>query len=193
MASIAVAMAQTVYSVNAVGYVKVGPIASQGFFLAANPLNLPTNSLAAVLPDVPNNTVVFKLVGGTFSAFTKRATGWSAETTLNPGEGFFIQNKSADPLTITFVGEVLQGTQTSTYPAGFSILGSKVPQEGKLETDLGFTAQTNDQVFQLVNGTYTATTKRATGWTEPVIPVGNGFFFKAVAAGTWSRTFNVNQ
>jgi hypothetical protein len=197
VASIAAAMAQTVYSVNAVGYVKIGPIPANGFFLAANPLSLPDNSIALVLPDVPNNTVIYKLTGGTFASYTKRPTGWTADTKLEPGEGFFIQNKTTSELTITFVGEVLQGTQTVNYPAGFSILGSKIPQAGKLETDLGFSAAVGDTVYQLIGGTYASAKARAGAnkWPagEPVIDVGNGFFYQAAAAGTWSRTFNVNQ
>lgn len=199
--SMVAAVAQTVYSVNAVGYVKVGPIAPGAYFLAANPLNLPTNSIPAVLPDVPNNTVVYVLSAtGSFQKFTKRATGWSPDpgtTTINPGTGFFIQNATTatSDLTVTFVGEVLTGTQTITYPAGFSLLGSKIPQEGKLQTDLGLTPANNDVVYLLVGSSYVKSTKRSTGWSpsEPIIPVGNGFFYQATAAGTWTRTFNVNQ
>jgi len=197
-ATIATAMAQTVYSVNAVGYVKV-TVPATNFFLAANPLNLPTNSLAAVLPDVPNNTVVYVLSGGNFQQFTKRASGWTgtgADTArLDPGVGFFIKNAGTTDMTVTFVGEVPQGTQTITYPAGFSMLGSKIPQSGKLETDLGFTGTSGDVVYQLANGTYTQSTRRASAWTpsEPSIDVGNGFFINAKTGGTWTRTFNVNQ
>jgi hypothetical protein len=191
-------MAQTVYSVNAVGYVKIGPIAPNAFFLAANPLTLPTNSLAAVLPDAPANTKVYVLSGGAFSVFTKRTTGWTgtgADTaTLDPGMGFFIQNGTTTDLTITFVGEVMQGTVTTAYPAGFSLLGSKIPQAGKVEADLGLVAANGDVLYQLVGGSYVLSTRRATNWTpsEPIVDVGNGFFFNAKAAGTWSRTFSVN-
>jgi len=199
-ASVATAMAQTVYSVNAVGYVKIGPIANGQFFLAANPLNLPTNSLAAVLPDAPANTIIYTLSGGTFSKFTKRATGWTgtgADTaTLNPGVGFFVQNTTGADLTLTFVGEVVQGTVSTQYPAGYSLLGSQIPQEGLVETDLKLGAANGDVVFQLNSSQqYVQSTRRATSWTpsEPTIGVGNGFFLNAKAAGTWTRTFNVNQ
>lgn len=199
-ASVATAMAQTVYSVNAVGYVKIGPIAPGAFFLAANPLNLPTNSLAAVFPDAPNNTIVFALnTAGAFEQYTKRASGWTgtgaATATLPPGIGFFIQNNTGADLSLTFVGEVLQGTQTTSYPAGFSLLGSKIPQAGKVETDLKLGAANGDIVYALVSGAYVQSTRRATSWTpsEPSIDVANGFWLNAKAAGTWSRTFNVNQ
>lgn len=198
-ASVATAMAQTVYSVNAVGYVKIGPIPNNGFFLAANPLNLSANTLAAVFPDAPNNTVVYTLTGGSFNKFTKRATGWTgtgvADVKLDPGTGFFIQNTTGADLSLTFVGEVMQGTVTTSYPAGYSLLGSKIPQTGKVETDLKLTAQNGDEVYQLnASGAYVKSTRRATNWTpsEPTVEVGNGFFLNAKAAGTWTRTFSVN-
>jgi len=193
-------MAQTVYSVNAVGYVKIGPIAPGAFFLAANPLDIKTgNTLAAVFPDAPNNTIIFAMnAAGTFEQYTKRAAGWTgtgaATALLDPGKGFFIQNNGTADLTLTFVGEVLQGTQTTSYPAGFSLLGSKIPQSGKVETDLKLTPASGDIVYALVNGQYVQSTRRAT-WApaEPSIDVANGFWLNAKAAGTWSRTFNVNQ
>jgi hypothetical protein len=199
-ASIATAMAQTVYSVNAVGYVKIGPIPNAQFFLAANPLNITTgNTLAAVFPDAPANTVIWQLIGGNFVQYTKRATGWTGSgastAVLDPGTGFFIENKTGADLSLTFVGEVVQGTVSTSYPAGYSLLGSKIPQEGKVETDLKLGAANGDVVYLLVSGQYVQSTRRATTWTpsEPTIGVGNGFFLNAKAAGTWTRTFNVNQ
>lgn len=193
-------MAQTVYSVNAVGYVKIGPIANNAYFLASNPLNLSVNSLAAVFPDAPANTIVYTLSGGTFSKFTKRSTGWTgtgaADVRLDPGVGFFIQNTTGADLNLTFVGEVMQGTVSTSYPAGYSLLGSKIPQTGKVETDLKLAAQNGDEVYQLnASGAYVKSTKRTTSWSpsEPTVDVGTGFFLNAKAAGTWSRTFNVNQ
>jgi hypothetical protein len=203
-ASIASALAQTVYSVNAVGYVNVTVPAGK-FALLANPLNQPTNSIPAVLPDVPVNTVVyvFDAATGQFAAATKRATSWTgtgAAATIAPGQGFFVKNAGAADLNITFVGEVMQGTDMKVnYVAGFNLLGSLVPQTGKLETDLGFKAAVNDVVYVFDPATqgYATSTKRATAWTggggEPTIPVANGFFYKAGAAGSWTRSFSVNN
>lgn len=193
---------QTVYSVNAVGYVNV-TVAPGQFALLANPLNLPTNSLAAVLPDAPAGTLVYEWdpVAG-FAIYTKRATGaWGGggdAARLEPGEGFFVKNAGTAEMKITFVGEVVQGTNVINYPAGFSLLASKVPQAGKLETDLKFTAATNDRIYLFNNTTqaYDILTKRASGWGaagEPTIGVAQGFFVNAVAPGTWTRAFNVNQ
>jgi hypothetical protein len=204
-ATLATAVAQTVYSVNAVGYVNVTVPAGK-FALLANPLNQPTNTLATILPDVPNNTVVyvFDVNAGAFTQITKRsATLWSGgsggATVLNPGTGFFVKNAGTADFTITFVGEVPQGDNlTVNIPkAGFNLLGSIVPQAGKVSTDLGLPTVANDAIYTFNKDTqaYVTSTKRtATLWSpsEPTIDVANGFFFKATAPGTWTRSFKVN-
>jgi hypothetical protein len=102
-------------------------------------------------------------------------------------------------MNITFVGEVPQGTNlTVTIPkAGFNLLGSIVPQAGKVSTDLGLPTAANDAVYTFDSATqaYAISTKRtATLWSpsEPTIPVASGFFLKAGAPGTWTRSFSVN-
>jgi hypothetical protein len=198
------AVAQTpVFSVNAVGYVNVTVPAGQ-FALLANPLNASSNVLSAVLPDVPNNTVVYVFENGAFIPITKRsATLWSGglggNQPLAPGQGFFVKAPAGTVVPITFVGEVPQGTNlTVNVPAaGFHLLGSIVPQAGKVQTDLGLPAAVNDVIytFDSASQSYTPSTKRAALWTpsEPVIDVGRGFFLKAGAPVTWTRSFSVNQ
>jgi hypothetical protein len=122
------------------------------------------------------------------------------DLTLNPGEGFFVQNKGTSDITITFVGEVLTGTQSVALGAGYSLLGSAIPQSGKVETDLGLPAKNGDIVYTMKSdGTYSSSTRRAdtTGWPngEPSIGVGDGFWYfnKSGTAGSWSRTFTIPQ
>jgi hypothetical protein len=202
---IASAAAQTVYSVNAVGYVNK-TVPAGGFALLANPLNLATNTLATVLPDLPANTVVYKydVTTSKFVQSKKCTTGWTPDATLSlkPGEGFFVQNPGTTDVTITFVGEVLTGTQAVSYAAGYNMLGSLIPQTGKIQTDLGLPAKLNDIIYRFDAPTqkYLQDKRRAdtnpwTGTTgEPVLNVGDGFFyFNASAAGSWSRTFTIPQ
>lgn len=208
-AAIATSVAQTVYSVNAVGYVNV-TVPAGGFALLANPLNQPTNTIPAVLPDVAPNTVVYVYdVQAGFSQATKRSTGaWTgpaAAALLNPGQGFFIKNPSTtDAATVTFVGEVPQGTGlTVPIPVGISLLGSIIPQQGKVETDLKIPAVSGDVLYQwdpATQGYKTAATRRTNPgqWTgpstgEPTIAVAEGFFYQAKAASSWKRDFSVNQ
>jgi len=202
----ATAVAQTVYSVNAVGYVNV-TVPAGNFALLANPLNQPTNSLSAVLPSVPVGTDVYIWNGSSFDKATSRATGWTgtgAAEMINPGQGFFVKNNTTAAFTVTFVGDVPQGTNlTVAVPVGFSVLASIVPQTGKISTDLGFPTAVNDQVylFDPVSSSYlSAFTKRATSWTggdgsgEPTIAVGTSFFYNNKnTAGNWTRNFTVNQ
>jgi hypothetical protein len=202
-ASVAVAVAQTVYSVNAVGFVNKTIPAGQ-FVLVANPLDAGTdnNTITKLFPDVPNNTTkiwTFDAATSSYSSFTKRSTGWApnGNTVLAPGTGFFIQNTATTDFTVTFVGEVMQGDLSTPFVAGFNLLGSQVPQAGKVETDLKLPAVLNDKVWTFNAGVYTTLTRRATAWTpsEPTVQVGEAFFFerKGGAAGNWTRSFSVNQ
>jgi hypothetical protein len=205
-ASIASSVAQTVYSVNAVGYVNVS-VPAGSFALLANPLNQPTNTLTAVLPDVPANTIVyvFNKTSGQFDSFTKRAASWSgtgaSTVTLDPGVGFFLKNAASTNLNITFVGEVPQSTDTApltvTLAAGFNLVGSVVPQSGKLEADLKYPAVNGDVLYRY-NGTgYDSFTRRAATWTggetDPLINVAQGFWLNAKTGGAWTRTFTVQN
>jgi hypothetical protein len=197
---IATSMAQTVYSVNAVGFVNVTVPAGQ-FALLANPLNQATNDLVSVLPDFPgNNSQVFVFDGAGFQIFTKRSSGaWTGTgfdtARLDPGKGFFVKNVGTTDMKLTFIGEVPQGAPLTTpISAGFNLIGSKVPQAGGVETQLGMPSANNDKVYVLGATGYTISTRRATSWTpsEPQIGVAQGFWIQAVAAGSWARTFNVN-
>ncbi len=212
-AGIACSLAQ-VYSVNAVGYVNVTiPAGPNAFVAVGNPLNFsdganPANTLDNILPNAPNNTTKvwdFDPVSSTFALYTKRATGWSgaAGVNFNPGKGFFIQNDATTPITLTFVGEVPQGSKTISYTAGFNLIASAFPLSGAIETALGYPAANGDKVYQFdpASQQYALYTRRATSWSpsEPSIGVNasyanvaEGFWLQAASAGSWTRTFNVS-
>jgi hypothetical protein len=199
-ASAASASAQTVYSVNAVGFVNV--VFPPGFTLASNPLEGATNTVLALFgTSVPNGTSVFKFDGvtGSYTGSTFFFGSWNNPTmSLLPGEGFFFKNPTVTAITNTFVGNVKQGTLTTPLSAGFTLVGSQVPQSGLVSTDLGVPIGNAESVFK-----FDTTTQAYTGGTfffgswggagEPVIGVGEGFFVKKVAAANWTRSFSVNQ
>ncbi len=206
-AGVVASVAQSnVYSLNVVGYVNV-TVPANGFVLVGNPLDTGSNVLDNILGTAPNNTSKiydFNPSSGSYAVYTKRASGWSgaAGVDFSPGRGFFLQNGSASSVTLTFVGQVMQGTNSHAFPAGFSILNSQVPQAGLVQTDLGLPAQNTDQVYQFnpSAGSYAVFTRRATGWPsgEPMIGtnvlsgVAEAFFFNSKnGAGTWTRVFNV--
>lgn len=194
------ALAQ-VYSVNAVGYINV-TVPKAGYALIVNQLNTADgNKIATVLPSVPEDTIVFThSQAGGFKANQYSFGAWTdAAAALNPGQGFFIQNTGASDFTVTLVGEVPQGNALNTSLAqGLNLVGSQVPQAGKLSTDLKFPAGENDVVFQwdASKQSYKAASQYSFGaWdpAEPTIAVAEAFFTDKAAAGTWTRSFSVNN
>src|SRR6266480_2545573 len=113
-AGVASSLAQgTVYSVNAVGYVNL--TIPTGFSMIANPLNNTAangNTVSNLFPSVPIGTTIYKFdnVAGTYSINQFSFAGWgSPNDTMLPGDGAFIRNPTASPISVTLVGEVMQG------------------------------------------------------------------------------------
>jgi hypothetical protein len=203
-------MAQTstnVYSLNAVGYINV--TVPPGFTIVADQLWASGgNVISNVLNDASgafDNITYFKWTGTQFNFDTGDSalggwTGTGATDTLNPGEAVWIQNPRSTNITITFVGTVPQGTNNLSIPVGFSMISSIVPQAGLISTTLGFTnGSTGDTVFQWNGSSYIdggdTYDPALGGWSpnEPNLAVGQGVWYQATAAVTWSRVFSVNQ
>jgi hypothetical protein len=113
-----------------------------------------------------------------------------------------LKNNQAHDLTVTCVGDVPQGILALPIPAGLSLLGSLVPQAGRLETELGLPAEPQSRVYLYRDGVCTTYTRRASRWTggslatgfgEPMIAVAEGFFLYSPLAKTWSRSFRLPQ
>jgi len=204
-AGAASAMAQNVYSVNAVGYANVPMVA--GFNMIANPFSVASDQLDSVLPNPPDQTIVYRFVGTTFLppyTYYSQLPGWDpidASSNLPLGEGAFLYAPSA--FTATFVGEVMQGAPIhNAFPAGFSMKGSKVPQQAALST-LGLNNPPDQTVIYQFNPSAQNYLPPATFYTQlpgwdtddpagPVIRIGEGFWLNAPSAGDWTRTFSVN-
>jgi len=187
-------MAANVTSVNVVGYVNVN--VPKGFSFIANQLVGASTSVKSLLTTATvtdtESTVVYKWNAG-FDGNTFDGADWdNNDSTLNPGEGALIYAPAA--FTVTFVGEVKQGTLTTPVPAGFSIISSQVPQSGGLVTDLKFSPGADDIVYKWNSG-FDGNGFDGSAWDagEPTIDVGSAFlYYNAGAAKTWSRTFSVN-
>jgi len=115
----------------------------------------------------------------------------------------FVRNPGGTALTITFVGEVPQGTLTVPMVAGFQIVSSKVPQAGTA-AELKFPSKAadgltaGDQVYRFnptSQGYDTATFDDLDdNWDKPVsFDVGEAVFVKLAKPVTWTRQFSVNQ
>ena len=197
VAGVASSQAQ-VFSVNAVGYINLDiPV---GFSMIANQLdNNGKNTVADLMPTAPNSTVVYKFNGTGYdqSSYDDLFGEWSNPAlALAPGEGAFIRAQTAFKLTL--VGEVKTGDLVNPLPAGFSIRSSIVPQAGKLVADLKFTPVNGDVVYQFkADGSgynQSSWDDLFQEWSngEPTLRVGESFYLKKQAAGSWNRTFNVN-
>jgi len=208
-AGIATSMAQ-VFSVNAVGYVnKTVPANTVGgsgkLALISNPLDAGAgnNTIANLFKGVPDGTQVYKYDGAKFitATFDSLENAFlpadAAATVVMPGEGVFVRNTSAQELKITFVGEVPQGQLDNPLPKGLSIRSSIVPQQGTAK-ELGLPGSDGDQVYQFLPDVQSYFTSTFDGlendWLPALKPlaVGEAFFLRRGAAGTWSRTFSVN-
>ena len=198
-AGLATSMAQTVYSVNIVGYVNL--TIPKGFSIIANPLVAATNTVSQLFgAATPEETTIYKFnnATGQYSVNSFEFSEWSNPTqTLVPGEGAFIRvsaTQAPNGFTNTFVGEVRTGDLTNSIPRGFSIISSQVPQAGLLTTDLKYTPDDNDTVYLFNNATgqYSVRAFEFGEWSsQPSIAVGQGFFIKKDAAGSWKRNFPV--
>lgn len=199
-------MAQSnVYSLNIVGY--VNKTAPPGFSMIANQLNTTNNTIAALLPSVPDGSQLFKYTTGSgyvtanFEVDPISNVGaWDRPTiTLNPGEGAFFKNTATTNITLTFVGEVITGSSTNPLPVGFSIRSSIIPQAGTA-TSLLVPGSDGDQIFKYTPGSgYTTFNyevdpiSNVGAWNpDPNVTVGESFFIKKTAAQNWIRNFTVN-
>jgi len=196
-------MAQ-VYSVNVVGYVNV--TVPTGFSMIANQLDTTDKKISTLLPwgSVPPGTTVWKWNGTTLVSryMDDLDQAWAPDgnLTVGPGDGLFINNTSGSTFTITFVGEVLQGTQTNAMSAGFNIVSSKVPQAGAVNT-LGFPEVGGATIWKYVNNgsggggyvsAYYDDLDLAWNPAPPTVGVGESFWAKMPSNANWTRTFNVN-
>jgi len=200
-AGLAASVAQSVYSVNAVGYVNKSLVA--GYTLISNPLNGTNNLLSTILPVVADGTFVLKwnAASQTFSDPSQYydGLGWLPDATLAPGEGAFINAPAAT--TVTFVGEVPQGNLTNQISGNYSLLAHIVPQSISLanpsvnfpvlDGDFVLFWDTAAQAFRDPLQYYDGL-----GWlpSEPTPAVAEGFFFNTApaAARSWGRSFSVN-
>jgi len=194
-AGVMASMAAGVTSVNVVGYINVA--VPPGFSFIANQLSAQNEKISALISAPPSGTVVYSWDSG-FKAngfdFFGDATWDDPDLVLTPGNGGLIYNPTANPFTVTFVGEVKQGNLTTTIPQGFSFVSSQVPQAGTLSA-LGYTAKSGDVLYKWNNGfdAYTYELFDANTWdpSEPTLDVGQSALLFSTAGNSWARTFNV--
>jgi hypothetical protein len=174
-----------VYSQNVVGYVNLSLPA--GLTMVANPLNNTTNDLNTIIPTAGFGDTIYIWTGTTFNS-SIYVGSWSPDVTMNPGQGFFYAASS--PITLTFTGNVLQGSLTNTVPAGFSILGNQVPVAEDLSTN-GFPASFGDTIYFYRGGNYVSSINVGSFAPAAIPAVGEGFWVNSASGGSWTRSFTV--
>jgi hypothetical protein len=208
-AGVMTSAAQSVYSVNAVGYVNL--TLKNGYNLIGNPLNATNNNnIGAVLPSVPDFSVLltWNPAAQQFNQADLYFGGWfdgnnqPSQTRLDPGQAFFFQNQTGGDITVTFVGEVPQGSLSNHVVANFGFYSSQVPQAGGLSalqfpgTDfMSFNSwnpmtQNFNQAYLYFGGWFDPNNQPA----DPVVGVAEGFLISNPNAPVgWTRNFSVNN
>ncbi|HRZ35011.1 MAG TPA: hypothetical protein P5534_01460 [Candidatus Paceibacterota bacterium] len=191
-------------SVNVVGYCQ--STVKPGFNLIGNPLNntgVGGNAIGALFGTaLPDGTCVYKFVhdglcqsGGHYEAANGYTTlfGWDWPTmTLEPGEGMFLYLPPGPDIAILFVGEVEEGSLVIELCAGYNMVSSKVPQAGRLQSDLGYVPSDGDLFFRHIRGgPYDRPVNYTEGFgyvpAEPSTEVGEAFWIWKASAGAWTR------
>jgi hypothetical protein len=122
-------VAQNVYSLNVVGYVNVSLQANKAHFLAIPLADINGNyyiTNTIVLDDSQDFAEVFQWAGTTWSSpATWFAGSWDTPLVISNGVGFFLLSQANS--TLTFVGQVPQGTISYNIPPGVSTLANQIP------------------------------------------------------------------
>jgi hypothetical protein len=195
-AGAASAMAQNVYSVNAVGYINKSIV--PGYSLLANQFVVADESLDALMPTPNEGTTIYKPGGGTFEIRQYIFGAWDPDgaTTINLGSGVIVYNPGS-AFNVTEVGEVKQGSPVSNpVAAGLTVKSSKVPQAGALSA-LGFNPTGGNTVYQYAPNGSDFIINQFTpglGWdpNEPVVGMAEAFYIDSASGEAWDRNFSVN-
>jgi len=184
-----------VLSVNVIGYVSV--TLAPGFSMIANPLDGPSNSVADMFKDWPDDTTLHKFDTRFFRLDENAVKNgkWTNSTeTLSPGEGAIFFNPTSDYKAHSFVGEVMQGNVSIPIPSGFSLRSSIVPQPGSIE-DLQFPIADGDVIhlFDRDRQKYVLHPYEGGKWSAgpPIVSAGESFWVAKTEPGNWTSHFSI--
>jgi hypothetical protein len=209
---VATLMAQT-YSRNIVGYINLN--LTNGYNLIANQLDADgtgtNNTVGGIFgTNLPPNSQILAWQPGSanYSAITwakgKSGYGWAGNTNtinqnLGPGGGVFAY--VTNNVTITFVGNVLQGTNINPYMTNavlaYYLVSAMEPIQGSIQTNLNFFVSANDKLLkwtpasQTFGSTYTYSKgKSGYSWSPntPSLNVGEACYI--VTSNQWTNIFN---
>jgi hypothetical protein len=190
---------------NAIGFIRL--LAPPGLTLIANQLDAGTNTLSRLIPNPPVGTQFYKYVPGLgwqgIYVFDEFDLAWLPldNSTINPGEGGFLRNNTGTNITITFIGEIVQGNITYQFPAGFSLVASKIPTPTSATPGsfFGCPFRAGDQAYKFTNngsggGGYTISTydEFDLQWDNNfTINIGEAFLLRLNQPYSCSRQFKI--
>lgn len=198
-------MAQSnVYSLNVVGYINLTIV--PGLNCVANQLDADgtgtNNTLTNIFGSSLNpGSTVYKFVNGTPNAYTYSHGnfGGAAGVSLNPGEGCFVYSTASSNITVTTVGQVLQGTWTNNLTPPLTLVSSIAPLSGTIDSTgnggLGYVPAPGDTLYIWDNtltppGYDAYTYSHGHFGTDPILQPGEGLFIDS-GNTAWTNTFTV--
>jgi hypothetical protein len=190
-----------VYSQNIVGYINI-PL-TPGYNLVANQLDVDgtgTNNgiFTTIGTNLPTGTKVLSWNGSgyssaTYAASTQKWIGNSSviSNSMNPGAGFFIDVGVVT--NVTFVGNVITGTNTYPIVTGYQVVAPSGPVAGTIDTTNGYHPSKGDKILVWNGSGYSGKTYSGTTWIggDPQLTVGQSVFLQAVNNTNWTEVLNV--
>ncbi len=182
------------FSPEIVGFVTLSAAAST-YTAIANPFVTPDNSVAALLPSVPNGTQLFKYATGSgYTTNTCSGGMWTdGSATLNPGEAVFFNNVARSNVLLTFAGTIMQSAVSNAIPAGYSLISPMIPFPSALSS---FPAKSGDQIQVYSKKNWTTYTFINGRWAIPgsmyspiTFAPGQAFFISKKSPAVWTQSF----
>ena len=155
-----------------------------GYVMIANQFIHGGNSVAEILPRVPEGTSFFKYNQNTrsYSRDTFIAGAWTDPTqTLGPGEGAFFYNSTAGYIDLALTGQIQLNNPPRQFGSGTYLISIPYPRSGPLSQVLDFQPRDGDTIYKFDNsaGGYDIYSYFGTVWfnEDPFIGVAESFWF----------------
>ncbi len=157
-----------------------------GYTLLANQFDRGGNTVAEIMPVVPEGTLLYRFDNTIKNFVLNRFTAGSwiiPNQTLPPGEGGFIVNTTASPFRLLLTGQVRDANLPLPVTAGLNMVSSRTLRMLQIQDVLGFTPLPGDTVSRFDNAS--STFKRYAfdvgGWNSiPTLRLGEAAFVQLV-------------
>jgi hypothetical protein len=158
--------------------------------LIANQLDNGSNTLAEVLPNVPNGAALYKFdpVTQSFSepAVFVSGLGWVPNLTLDPGEGAYLSIPTGEPsFDLTFTGTRRCTSHLLCLVPGFQLVSAQMPEEADFFSIVGFAPVAGTRVFRQTPDGFTTNVFDGSAWSPapPAARVGEAWFLEWPGCG----------